>query len=175
MFCRERIINHVAPNNATNIISRAINSSLIIYSPTLKDKLNRSNSYIYPCLLMSKRRCVVEDFMVLPANTKICVLLPIPLEEKSITSYMKTIINNEICYVTFGSSQNQRYYLCTGYIKSNVNYNLLENNSMFTRDVMNSFKLPHNNDNGNICKLHQVLSYDDFNNQHMFCPDKLIK
>lgn len=174
-FRRECIINHTAPDNATNIVSRAINSTSITYSSALKNKIDRGPNYPESCLFTTKRRCVVEDFMLLPSKSRIFVLLPVPLDETKPKSYFKAIIKDEKCYITFGSSRNQRYYLCSGYIKSNPNYDLLQNDSMFTRDVMKSFKLPHNNGNGNTCKLYQVMSYENNDNQLVFSPDILIK
>ena len=57
-------------------------------------------------LLQYKSCCIVEDFMLLPANTEVCILIPVPPEEKEESSFLKSIICNRKCYVTFGSNEN---------------------------------------------------------------------
>ena len=95
-------------------------------------------------LLIDKSRCLVEDFMLLPKDKPVIILLP-----KLAESRRKFISNITRFPVTqFGTVRSTKYYVIKGFVKSNVKYDACKDSLLTVSEVKSAFSLKRNNGYG---------------------------
>ena len=135
--------SYCAPTTITSRISQTLNSKYL-YPDRLNTDTPTSSIKIdskIPLPLVNKNRCVVEDFMFLPSNTEVTILIPKPKKSDQSISIASTI--NIECYDSFfqfGNSKNTKYLIFSGSIVSSPYYDRVVSNGLTPNEISNALR-----------------------------------
>ena len=170
-------------SNLCNAITRSASSSFQCF-PQYNNSKNTNfldthfctDSETFPIELLNKNRCIVEDFIQLPAGSEVALL--VPLFSNKVNHILRNVnIISDKHNVQFGTDRSKKYLLFSGYVKSNNKYEEFDRDNISRIDVMNAFRVGRDNGYGLILSVRQVLfgMKKDSMITSSHCGDVLIK
>ena len=159
MFCQQSFMNYKAFKTISSSIANTLNSRYIYHESTTLPVEN-DNCYKIPTPLLNKNRCIIEDVMCLPENTKVTILIPKPKPKDHLTNYQSnTYVECEKSYFQYGNEKNQ------GHIHSCPYETYATNNALTLQQINKALNPNRNNGYGLTCIIQQCLYSDKFSSQ----------
>ena len=151
----------INPNKSERYTQSTI-SSFISPSKTANSLLDHISNGATSSLLSDKSRCVVEDFMLLPKNKE--VILLVPKCSKSRSSIIRDLDRFRV--TQFGTKRTTKYHVIKGLVKSNIHLYSLLHDDISISQIKYAFKTGRDNGYGltiQICNSNTCTNEESYN------------
>ena len=143
-------------NRSTSTIQTSISSYFSVIG--CSNNLSHNTRFHPLSILYGKSRCVVEDFMTLPPKKPVVIIIPTTDRNK----YAKPILSalshclHLLPIVQYGSKSSLKYYIVSGYVKSNPQYAKCIDDTLSPSEIRSAYNTARNNGYGCVINLNNI-------------------
>ena len=161
-----------------SITSVPFQTTISSYFPVISrlETNNTTKNIYHPMsILYGKSRCLVEDFVVLPPNRQVVILIPTTDKNKHTKAILRSLKNSLPLFpiVQFGPKSSIKYYIVSGFVKSNPQYIKCIENTLSKSEVMSAFNVHRNNGYGLVIQFNH--SDTEYNTSKSMNVNVLVK